>query len=451
MRPQLLVDSPCSPVRTDRRQRTSSAPDLRLRLEIETIAKGGEGVGHAQVFGRRCAVLVARTAPGDIVDVEVGRAAGALRGRLLAVVQASPVRVHPVCPHADACGGCDLMHVDPAVQHDARVRIVRHALGTMLGGVEPRAHRAPVAEGYRTRIRLAVDATKGRSLVGFRRARSHRIVEVDRCLVASPVLDGARAEVSAWLGSSRGKGELTLATGMGGRPAIYLEWEGELGSTVFREAEERVLSGRWAGVRFALSGANRPTDIGDPRTVTTGVDGMALVAPPGGFSQAFDAMNKELAGAVVGAAGRAGRKTWELFAGSGNFTVGLAREAETLESVESDAAAVEAARTNLQARGLRAKLRCADADAVDVGDDVRVVVMDPPRTGAPGASLRTARSRARRVVMVSCDPATLARDVRMLTNARFVVKSVDVFEMFPHTSHVESMVVLEREPGARSG
>jgi 23S rRNA (uracil1939-C5)-methyltransferase len=137
----------------------------------------------------------------------------------------------------------------------------------------------------------------------------------------------------------------------------------------------------------------------------------------------------------------------ELFAGSGNFTVLLARHTDALVAVESDARAAAAARANLDARGLRARVVDGDADAYDVPSQVRTVILDPPRTGAAGAARRIAASKARRVVYVSCDPTTLARDVETLCRAGFRLASAAMFEMFPHTSHVEIVAALERVGG----
>jgi len=424
-----------------------SGPTLRLR--ISSIAKGGEGVAHADINGQPRGILVARTAPGDLVEAVVRKVGGALRGEVASVLEASHLRVEPSCPYANTCGGCDFMHLSLDAQRHARAQIVRDALGPLCPADGLQQHFAPHTEHYRQRVRLAVEAHRGRALVGFRSWRSHQIVAIESCLVAQERIDQARSEIAPWLAQSDGQGEATVSTGFGGLPAIYLAWQGELSSTVYSEAEERVRSGAWAGVEISLQGAREPAVIGDSRTVATGCDGAPLVAPPGGFVQVFSAMNEALGREVVSRASASGRKVLELFAGSGNFTVGLAREAPTIETVESDARAVELARENLASRGIKARLRCADADQFEINDDVRLVVLDPPRAGAPGASRRIAASRARRVVMVSCDPATMTRDASTLAASGFVVISGGVFEMFPHTSHVETVLVMQRENMAR--
>jgi 23S rRNA (uracil1939-C5)-methyltransferase len=154
-------------------------------------------------------------------------------------------------------------------------------------------------------------------------------------------------------------------------------------------------------------------------------------------------VNRELARRVADLA-RGSKRILELYAGAGNLTVLLAREAD-VRAVESSEPACEAARKNLAARTLVAKVTCADASTFEIASGTDTVVLDPPRTGAREACERITKARSvKRVVYVSCDRPTLARDLDVLA-AIFDVVSVDVFEMFPHTSHAETVVFLERK------
>jgi len=201
-------------------------------------------------------------------------------------------------------------------------------------------------------------------------------------------------------------------------------------------------------VQIHLQGATVPASIGDPVSVYAGFDGIPLEAPAGGFMQAAESMNRMLVTRTMELAACRDRHVLELFSGSGNVSVALARDARILETVESSGEAADAARRNLAARGLRAKVRVGDANALPISPAASVVVLDPPRSGASGATRAICASRARRVVMLSCDPATLARDVGQLTTlGRFRLDAIEVFEMFPHTSHMETLVVLTRNAG----
>ena len=144
------------------------------------------------------------------------------------------------------------------------------------------------------------------------------------------------------------------------------------------------------------------------------------------------------------AAGERPRRVLELFAGSGTLSILLAQGAATFSAVEIGADAVTAARQNLAARGLRAKVTAGDADAIAVPAETSVVVLDPPRAGAPGAARAITASSARSVVYVACDPTTLARDLATLARGRLAVTHIETFELFPQTSHVETVVRLAR-------
>jgi len=414
-----------------------------MRLEVTSLAKGGEGIARAEIDGRPRVVLVPRAAPGDILEAEVHIEAGTPRARVLQVVQPSPDRVTPPCPFFDRCGGCDRMHLTLDAQRRAHEQIVREAIGAAASALEIRMHPAERTERWRTRLRLAARSTRNRIEAGFRAPRSHDIVEVAGCLVATEAVDDARGDAAGWLEGSRGSGEIVIQQGVGGRPAVMLRWEGELAPSVFGRAEDKVKTGRWAGAQILLEGAREPAVIGDAAAVMTGADGLPLRTAAGGFMQAHEETSASLVRSAAEAVPE-GSAVLELFCGAGNMTVMFARRAARLEAVEDDDRAVEAARANLAARGLSARVVRADANAYDVPSWARVVVLDPPRTGAAEASRRIARSRARRAVMVSCDPATLARDIGILGQAGWRLTSLELFEMFPHTSHVETLAVMDR-------
>jgi 23S rRNA (uracil1939-C5)-methyltransferase len=196
-----------------------------------------------------------------------------------------------------------------------------------------------------------------------------------------------------------------------------------------------------------------------------GADGALLVIAPGGFAQPSDegasAVARRVAELALLTSGPEGappiwkearpRHIVELFAGSGTLSVLLARDAASLVAVEIDPDAAACARQNLAARGLAAKVTAADADAFTIPPRTEVVVLDPPRAGAPGATAAIAASSARAVVYVACDPPTLARDLGVLCQRGFAITHIETFELFPQTSHVETVVraVRGKGPGGR--
>jgi 23S rRNA (uracil1939-C5)-methyltransferase len=350
------------------------------------------------------------------------------------------------------------MHLTVEAQRAAHRDIVdaalRRAIRSEHGGDAPSlpeivTHPAPRDLGYRTRARLAIVA-HGRATVGYRRAGSHRIEEVSSCPVLDPLLYGCWTQVRDLFAGERGEGEVSIAIGAKGAPVLDIKWTDDLSGAFFGRLGVNVESGAWAGAEVWLEGARDPARIGDPRAVTTGADGAILVVPSGGFAQAHPAMNQKLGERIAAAFLVDGLDVVELFAGSGNLTVVLARTAQSVLAVEADSRAVAAARENIEARGLRARVVQADAGAFELPQGVRAVLLDPPRAGAAGASEKIVSSRVRHVAYVSCDSSTLARDARTLVAGGFRLTCLETFEMFPHTSHVEILAVFERDPRQRS-
>lgn len=451
---------------------------LTLEAEIGELSPGGEGVAICAIDGERRAVFVPGVLRSERVRAEVDLERRPARGRLLAVLEPSAARVAPPCAHVERCGGCDWMALAPEEQAREHAAIV----GRLLGGAPPRSHPAARALGYRTRARVHAEAKRGRVLVGMYARRSHAPASVDTCVVLDPVLDRARGALAGWLEGATGRGEAQLALGLPGEPrraVLELRWSGELPGAVFGRLERAVGAGELAGARVFSGGApppagresrrrrgarsaprfaGAPANIGDPTPFILAADGAPLRLAPGGFSQATEAGNALLA-RRVGELARAlaPGPCVELYAGAGNLTVLLARDREVV-AVEQDHDACEAARANLAARGLTARVVEADASAYPIPRATRLVVLDPPREGARAvAEALAARAlagqpgRAPAVVYVACDPPTLARDAKVLTAAGYVVRAVETFEMFPQTSHVETVVVLEppARPGAR--
>jgi 23S rRNA (uracil1939-C5)-methyltransferase len=397
--------------RSERRRGAPPAPQAPLELRIESLAKGGEGVGHAP-DGR--VVFVAFTAPGDLVRVAVAAHHERwLRGEVVELLEAGPGRTDPLCPVFGACGGCDWQHLDSATQLEAKRQILADAVARIARLPLPERFSfrpSPSPYGYRSRARVA--ARRGR--VGFRRRHSHAVCATSRCPVLVPALDGPLAELAARPPEPTGEWELTAGS------------------------DERTSRAR---VPVRDSGSH----------VEIEVLGEWLHVSGGSFLQANALLREPLAAAVVDAAGSGGR-CLELFAGAGLFTLPLARRFIRLLAVESHPGAVADLEDNLRTAALPdvEMLACPVEQAFE--DDAlaafrpEVVVLDPPRAGLePAARNGLARLGARRVVYVSCDPATLARDIGVLGDGGYALVALEGFDLFPQTAHVEALAVLERE------
>jgi 23S rRNA (uracil1939-C5)-methyltransferase len=448
--------------------RGGSPQRRRATVHLDRVGVGGDGIGTVNALdydpqataNDRRAMLVEGGFVGDTVEVEFDAKKRPLRGHLLRVQTASPHRRLAPCPHAKSCGGCGWMSLAQAGRSEAYGSILEqsllHALRAVGGGaaeetsavdeaIRPHHHEAPAEAGYRTRARLAVHA--GRSVtLGYRSADARHVVPIESCLVLdarlAPVLDVLR---EALLGAT-GEGEASVALGRDALPVLSLRFTGQLPPTTFAFIEQVVRERRVAGVDVWLAGMNVPARTGDPSVVTVGGDDRPLEVPSGGFAQANPVMNVHLA-AHVQSLLVTPLPTLELHAGAGNLTVRLApaNGDAVYEAVESEAGALAACRQNLRAREIaHVKLHQADAEAFEIASKFRRIILDPPRTGARGATAKIAASRAHEVIYVSCDPATLARDAAQLVAAGFRATSLHTFEMFPLTPHVESVLHLVR-------
>ncbi|WP_437588101.1 class I SAM-dependent RNA methyltransferase [Sorangium sp. So ce1000] len=445
----------------------------RAQLRIEALAAGGAGV--ARLAGE--VVFVPAVAPGDLVEVELDRSARPARGRLLRVVEPSADRVAPPCRFADACGGCDWMHVRLEAQQAAHEQIVRQAIARATSLAEAdlppiRVHPAPVPLGYRSRARLFARAERGEVRVGYRAPRTHAVVPIDRCVVLVDAIAPLAGELPGVLHGASGEGDLLISLGASSRPVVEILWRGQLPPAVWQRLDERTSRGEWAGARVTLDGAREAAAFGDPRPAILGADGLPLLLAPGGFGQPSEEGAAVLARRAAELAHLDSTRpphVLELFAGSGTLSVLLARGAPrpspaaepagaaasgppgpaSFTAVELSPGAVACLRQNLAARGLAGRAIEADADQYPIPARTDVVVLDPPRSGAPGAARAIAASSARVVVYVSCDPATLARDLGGILRGGFEITDIEAVELFPQTSHIESIVRLSR--ARRSG
>jgi 23S rRNA (uracil1939-C5)-methyltransferase len=404
----------------------SGEPRLEIELVIDALAAGGDGIGRAD-DGR--VVFVPFTAPGDRVLVEIrSKRARFAHGRVVTLLEPGPGRTDPVCPVFGTCGGCSWQHVDYKVQLESKAQILSDALSRLGGvGLEEEIHITPSPTPYHYRGRARVLAERRR--VGFRKRKSHSLCSVRSCPILVPSVDrelGALADRAAASGDLDGEWELSV--GVDGTRAIALS--GEAG----------------------LSGSGRSSGSGGSRVeIQVGEDRFGI--SPGVFAQSNSLLQNELAAAVHREAGEGGLAV-ELFAGAGFFTLGLARKFERVIAIESNAAATRDLADNLRAANLgNVDVRCErveglGADGEWCPEKPDVLLLDPPRTGLPPGSVEVLAQGAgspRRIVYVSCDPSTLARDLELFGRLGYRTLRVEGFDLFPQTPHVEAIAVLEMD------
>jgi 23S rRNA (uracil1939-C5)-methyltransferase len=442
-------------------------PLVEVELAITRMAGGGDGVGILERDGDRRAVFLRDVAPGDRVRAAVDFSRRPARGRVLALLEPGPGRVPPACPYTATCGGCDWMHLDSGTQAELHVEALAQALPAAWKELVPTSVAASAPLGYRTRARVHVRSSGGRAIVGMYGASSHRPAEVSACVVLHPAVERARLAIPALFEGTHGEGDVQIALGpLADDPASEAErlavldvrWpDGSLPAAFYGKLERAMSArdgGTLKGARVHAGEVKVPATVGDPTPWMRGFDELPFRLAPGGFAQASELGNgvlcrrvDELAASVLPPDRTA--RVLELYAGAGNFTIALARRSDRVTSVESSSEACRAAQENLKARALDAKVVTHDAAAYAIPDGLHLLVLDPPRTGAREVATRLAELMGpapRAILYVSCDPATLARDLAILAGGKATYRATATLavEMFPQTSHLESIVLLER-------
>lgn len=432
-----------------------------------------EGLGVCRVDG--CAVFVPNAVPGEEYELRithVGRTAA--HGRIETIIQRSPHRVNRRCPYAKNCGGCDFWHMDYAAECEIKRQRVLDALNRIGGQhLETLALTpAPTCEGYRNKAQYPVAPAKNGLEAGFFRKGSHELIPIEHCLIQPEIADRAKQEVLRWAREYR-VSAYDEASGKGLLRHIFVrnaEATGEVlvclvvnGERLPREKElvDR-LRERVEGLKSVALNVNTRKGnaiLGEKTRVLWGADaiedvlcGLRFRISPRSFYQVNRTQAEGLYGKAIAAAGLTGTETvLDLYCGTGTITLCIARHAKEAIGVEVVDTAIEDAKRNAERNGVEnARFFCADAGeaakrlcAEGVHPDV--IVVDPPRKGLSADVIDAIGKMApARVVYVSCDPATLARDVKLLCKEHYTLAHAEAVDMFPRCAHVESVVLMSR-------
>jgi 23S rRNA (uracil1939-C5)-methyltransferase len=336
------------------------------------------------------------------------------------------------------------MIASPELQREIKQSFLADACRGLPGADETELEwvDSPEPLGYRRRARLAWH----RDTIGYRQLHSKRVTPIGECIVLIEPLRQAWDVLRTHLAASlRGTGEIQLQLTDSTRVLIDLRSENDQAPELFEACETLCALPPIAGVTLRTRGEGHAASWGETHvTIRTGATGV-LEGPGGVFSQANDRVNERLIEAVVRLAEPDGMRVLELHCGIGNFTVGLAARASALVAVERDPLAVDACQRNLKRFGRKARVTVGDANHPPKGR-YDVIVLDPPRQGAKALFEAAAvLPGPRRLVYVSCDTATLARDLRLATAKGYHIDRLIGFDMFPQTAHLESLVRLVRD------
>jgi 23S rRNA (uracil1939-C5)-methyltransferase len=382
---------------------------VTFEVQIERILPGGLGLAHAE--GKT--VFVSLAAPGDRVRVRVEREQGnVLFASIEEIITPSPVRIEPPCPYFGRCGGCDFQQLAYETQLVAKSEMIRDCLHRIarLENV-PDIVVTPSPNDWRYRMRAMWQIDQHERAIGYYERGSRRVCDVVDCAVLLPELQAKLEEVRS--------------TGWSQLPPDLKHLD--------------VVAGE-EGVSFAPAFANFET-----RELSLSIRGEVYRYN----AEAFFQINPSLLGPLIDFAlgDVLGESALDLYSGVGLFTLPLSRQFQRVTAVEANPVAVRFARRNLQDAGL-ANTRVVAAGVADwfrsaPVRDVKFVLLDPPRAGAESAVIKGILNlHPPQISYVSCDPATLARDLRKLAAGGYTIHAIRGFDLFPQTHHVETVVRL---------
>jgi len=432
-----------------------------------------EGQGVAHIEG--CAVFIPNAIAGERVKVRIEKAQKTwAAGKITELLEKSPHRINRACEVAKLCGGCDFWHMDYAEETRLKAERVKNCLNRLGGEALETVPilSAPTCQGYRNKAQYPVSSKKGRAYAGFFRAGTHEVVENKRCLILPAETDAVKDAVMDYVNQFRisvydevaHKGLLrhiyVRRGAVSGQVLVCLAVNGE---AIPKPQELLKRLQKIPGFTTLVLSVNTKKGnavLGDkfitlhgPGFIEDTLCGLTFRLSPRSFYQVNHHQAQRLYEAAIAQAEITKEDTvLDLYCGVGTITLAMAGAAGKVIGVEVIEQAVEDARDNAKRNGIEnASFFCGDAGAAALelgrkGVKADVVVVDPPRKGLNADTIEAlARFAPRRIVYVSCDPATLARDVALLKDRGYRVKNATAADLFPRCAHVESIVCLEKQ------
>jgi 23S rRNA (uracil1939-C5)-methyltransferase len=426
-------------------------------LTMEKEVYGGDCLARASDADAKAgkAVFVSLTLSGETVTAHVTEEKRSFaKAEVDDVLVASPNRIAPKCPYFGACGGCHYQHADNATQLGMKMQILRETLDR--AGVPVPSEIGVLAGdpwGYRNRIRVAFTPD---GEFGYRGRRSHSIVSIGECPIAAPMLVQVAKQIAKFAAENPGIAAISELELFANRDdtqillTLFCEQSPSDGARAWLAALQVALPPQATGLRLQLAdGSLNPrilANVGETQ-LTYVAAGFGYRVDHGAFFQVNRRLIDEFVGLATGA--HNGHSAWDLFAGVGLFARALSANFAQVLAVESAPASFAALRHNLEDTTGRAVgsttldfLR-RNREQREAGPDL--IVLDPPRAGLGEETTRLLNAiGAPEMVYVSCDPTTLARDLRALTGERYKVEKITLVDMFPQTFHLETVVHLRR-------
>lgn len=430
-------------------------------FKIEKIISGGEGLGR---LANGMVVMCPFVLPGETVRVrETKRTSGYIKAELTGIVSPSKHRCQPFCLQFGKCGGCSLQHVTYQEQLKIKKDILTETL-SRAGSLPAAPIPIPISScrqrEYRFRIRLHIDKN-GR--IGFHRRQSNTLISFDHCHLAAPSLNlivKELAETKLIKPLAVFVRQIEIARSPAGETvAATLFLHKRRKQKIPPEKLLQQIIEQTSISAFTLQGKEKTKGLHRNAAMKQNFTINAEPNPKSYslkwdshcFSQVNPEQNQQLVNLVIDGIGTPdGLRVLDLFSGMGNFSIPLALLGADVTSVELNKRAIKAARANAHANGVPAdKIICAKTQDYLLQNKIKpgsfdCIIIDPPRQGLAEISEQIAELQAKKIIYISCDPATLARDLKIIIDKEYRITSVTPVDMFPHTPHIESVVLLEK-------
>jgi 23S rRNA (uracil1939-C5)-methyltransferase len=424
------------------------APEVTVR--VDSMAHRGYGVARLM----EKVIFIPYTAPGESVSITITEEKKNYSiGQALKILEPSPVRREPPCPYFGTCGGCQWQHIDYSAHGVLKATILGDIL-KRLGGFREiptvAVHPSPRPYGYRVRVQLKRRGTD----LGYYRERSHQIIDIDHCPIAHRLINEIIPVLRRNLSRLSAVKEIEINVSPEEANGVLL-----LHVDSYESKTRKFLSdllGAYPilkGVAILQRGGIKR--VGDPvltfpvLLLRSGEERrLHFRASAGSFFQVHPDQNQRLVQSVLDFSGPSeNEKVLDLYAGIGNFTIPLALEAGEAIGIEESPPAIRDAAFNSRSNGVE-RCRFIAAKVEDVlktwkEENPQLIVLDPPRTGAKGLTERISGIRPERIVYVSCEPTTFARDIRLLSEKGYRLERLALIDMFPQSYHMEVVGLLK--------
>ncbi|NUN13697.1 MAG: class I SAM-dependent RNA methyltransferase [Myxococcales bacterium] len=420
------------------------------------LAFGGEAVGREQDGPHRGRIVFAfGAAPGDLARILLVRVhKGHAFGTLVEILEPGD-RVSPFCPAFGRCGGCQWQHIPLHIQHREKAELVRRGFRGLLADAQEVVVTCGESVSYRSRVRLALRLGGNNPGCGFRGLSNRDVVTVDGCPVAVPALSQGIADLTQQLRTLTQVSASGTAVLMAGDTGLTASIRAPLAPGLASQlAHNLAMRPGWVGA--CVDDGRSVCVAGDPAVEWVSHEaGMpwVLTVDADGFAQANRQITKTIIEDLLAAlepSAVSKTSVLELFCGAGTFTLPLLSRFSSVMALEGSAKAVE----RLRANSRRAGMDHLVSAVVDLSTPAQLVpylnkrpetiVLDPPREGAQPLMTSLGQSGASTIVYISCDHTTAARDIRILAACGYGVATLKVYDMFPHTSHCETLIVLRK-------